>query len=300
MGRAFIDHRARVKRPSEVVTRRALPILLSFFFAVSCGGSTGTVPATSEKGSGSANFTVTSSQPAPRNSAEASFYVTVSFTPPSSCTSTVLGACTVNPCSTSSGNGASALPSAGQVTFVGTAAAPLALEPQLDGNYAGESVVGQVPWQTVGDAVTFQWAHFPGDAAAAGDEVTLATPPYIALAAGSAFADATTTVVRAQDLTISWTSDAPPAATDEVVLDVKSGAMGVYCIFNAGVGEGVMPTAILEALDAGGGTYSVISKEHAYEDINARDGDGAWVMNFNVNALARTSYGLASGSVTIQ
>ena len=172
------------------------------------------------------------------------------------------------------------------------------LEPQIDGNYAVESVVGQLPWQTAGDAVTFQWAHFPGDAAGPGDEVTLSTPPYIALAAGSAFANATTTLIRAQDLTVSWTSDAPAAPSDEVVLDVKSGSMGVYCIFNAGAGEGVMPADVLESLEAGDGTYSVISKEHAYENIN--DGDGAWVMNFNINALARTSYGLASGSVTIR
>jgi hypothetical protein len=261
---------------------------------------------TDESGSngegGTGQFTVTSSRPTPGDNAAASYSVSVSFTNAApACATTTIGACTVNPCymsSSSSGDGAVVLPNTGTVTLLGADMASLGIEPQTDGSYASESVSGELPWPEGGSGVTFQWSHFPGDPGASGDELTLATPPYIALETGSTFAVAGNTVVRSQGLTISWTSDTPPSALDEVAVDVNSGSTQTYCIFNAAAGSGVMPAAVLGFLEAGNGTYSVISKAHAWENIN--EGDGQWVMNFNVNALARASYGLAKGPVTIQ
>jgi hypothetical protein len=124
------------------------------------------------------------------------------------------------------------------------------------------------------------------------------TPPYIALTMGSAFAALTSTVVRDQDLTVLWTNDNTPTELDEVSVDVTSDSVQVYCIFSAASGSGVVPAAVLESLEAGDGNYNVISKEHASLSIN--EGEGAWSMSFNINALARSGYGLARGSVTIQ
>ncbi len=275
-------------------------------FCTSCGGTTGTDPgpaqnaAGSPGGPGSGSFSVTSDQPTPGNMAGASFSLGVSFTTHPACTTTKIGACTVNPCyqSAPSGNGSVAAPDAGEVTLVGTGMASLALGPQQDGNYASQSVVGELPWQSGGSSITFQWATFPGDAAGPGDSITVATPPYISLVAGSAFAVATSTLARAQDLTVSWTSDTPPADGDEVVVDLNSDTVQMYCVFSVGAGQGVVPAAALGPLVAGDGTYNVSSKTYASETIN--EGDGAWSLGFNVNAFARSSYGLAKGSVTIQ
>jgi hypothetical protein len=146
--------------------------------------------------------------------------------------------------------------------------------------------------------VTFEWAHFPGNASQPGDRITLATPPYTALTASSAFAAATTTVSRKQDLSLAWTTDTTPAETDEFIVDVTSASVQVYCVFSAADGQGVLPATVLGSLDTGPGTYAAVSKTYASETVN--DGAGPWSLGFNVSALARTTDGLASGPVTIQ
>ena len=217
-------------------------LLASCVLAAACGGTTSAAPPESTvNGPGSGNITVTSDRPTVDSTTGASFSLNVSFATPSSCTTTKVGACTINPCSGSSksGNGSVAAPSAGKATFAGTGGT-LDLAPQSDGNYGSERVTGQVPWQTGGSAVTFTWAHFPGNAAQPGDNYTLTSPTYIALAAGSAFAETTSTVVRTRDLTVSWTSDSAPGKLEQVAVDVNSSSVGVYCIFSAAAGEGVM------------------------------------------------------------
>ena len=273
----------------------ALPLLAA---AAACGGADRS--SSSESGPGSGQFSVTSDRPIAGSDTAASYSIAVSFTTEPSCTTQPVSACTVNPCyqSSRSGNANTPLPSAGQVTFAGVGTTSLALAPQSDGNYATETVAGQLPWETGGSAVTFEWARFPGNAGQPGDSIVLSTPPYVALVAGSAFAAETSTVVRDHDLTVSWTSDSAPSELDDVAVDVSSASVQVYCIFPAASGTGVVPAAVLGLLEPGDGTYDVHSKENAYERIDA--GEGSWGMSFNVDAHARTSYGLAKGSVTIR
>ena len=283
--------------------RQIYSFLTACFFACSCGATdptSETGASGSDNGPGSGSFSVTSSQTTPGNVASASYSMSASFTSHPGCATTKVGACTVNPCylSSPSATASSAAPNAGEVTFIGTGTASLALSPQEDGNYASQSVVDQLPWPNGGGSVSFRWAHFPGNAAQGGDSITLSTPPYTALASGSAFAVQTSTVVRSQDLTLSWTSDTPPTQSDQLVVDVNSEAVQIYCVFSIAAGQGVVPAMALESLDTGPGTYNVHSKVSASETVN--DGDGPWSLNFNVDAATRTAYGFANGTVTIQ
>jgi hypothetical protein len=233
--------------------------------------------------------------------ASVSYALSVSFTTAGpACASTTVGPCTVNPCysASSSGDGEVVLPNAGLVTLL-SGNASLGLEPQSDGTYASESVVGVVPWETAGDIVAFEWAHFPGDTGEPGDAVTLPAPPYVTLAEGSAFAALAGSVARDTDLTVAWTSTSPAAPTDDVVVDFVSGGTQVYCTFNAGAGSGVVPADALEQLEQGVGRYSITSKTHASESI-AQRGEAPWTLSFNVQAVARTSYGLAQGPLTLE
>ncbi len=278
---------------------RALALLVSCFLAAGCGAATDGGGAGA--GGGSASFTVTSSMPSPASSAGASYSVSISFTTAGpACATTTIGACTVNPCytSSSSGDGSVVLPNTGLVTLLAQTVS-LGVEPQSDGTYASESVAGELPWQAGGDLVTFQWAHFPGETGLPGDAITLGAPPYVTLAEGSAFFALGGTVVRADDLTVSWTSDTTPSVIDDVAVSLISGGTQTYCTFNAGAGSGVVPAAALAGLEAGVARYSVASKVHASESISDK-GDAPWGLSFNVVALASTSYGLAQGPVTIE
>ena len=293
--------------PMEPIPMFRIHLLSLYFLAIcstlagaACGGQADGSGSTG--GSGSASFTVVSNRPTAGSATGASYSVGVSFTSsPPQCTTTTIGACTVNPCyrSATPTDPSVPLPSAGEVRFTPAGMMPFVVEPQNDGSYAAESVEGQPPWTAGGQQVTFQWAHFPGEAAQAGDDTTLGTPPYVALAKGSAFDTIASSLSRDRDLTIAWTTDGPPAATDELVVGVNSATIEVYCSFGAGAGTGVVPRAALGYLDAGPGYYNVHSKQYARESMTALDGT-PWSLSFNVDATARTSYGLANGSVTLR
>jgi len=258
--------------------------------ATACGGR-GDVEASPEVAVGSGEFYAHSLVPMMGSLAGASYYRKVTFTR-TTCTSTKVGPCSVNPCAFPS-----TLPNAGPVSIDGAQMPPLTLEPQSDGVYASTTVDGQLAWTTGGSTVTFQWAHLPGNPAAAGGSVELSTPPYIALAAGSALAAANPTVMRSQDLTVSWTSDSPPTTADQVAVDFNMGSTQVVCIFSVSDGTGVVPAAALAPLGAGAGTFNVHSKQA--KTLKSVDGT-QWTLGFNVDAEARTNYGLAIGSATFQ
>jgi hypothetical protein len=267
-----------------------------------CGSEDSNSSNTDLYGPASAALTVTSQRPVANSSTGASFTVNVSFTvTPTRCTNTTIGACTVNPCfrPATATNSSTPVPSAGSVTLVPANGMPFAVEPQNDGVYPSESPAGQLPWTAGGQSVTFQWAHFPGNPTQPGDEITLTTPTYIALTEGSAFAAVTNTLVRSADLTVSWTSDTPASETDEVSVDVNGATTQVYCTFPASAGSGVVPAAALGNLQAGEASYNVHSKTYSSESMTAADGT-PWGLGFNVDATARTSYGLANGSLTIE
>jgi hypothetical protein len=261
-----------------------------------CGGASGVSPPGAASGSG--EFYAHSYVPVRGSETGAYYDRKVTFTQ-TTCTSTRVGPCSVNPCAFPSvpDGGTEPLPDAGSVSIDGAQMRPLTLEPQSDGTYAPIAVDGQLAWTTGGSTVTFQWAHLPGNTSAAGGSITLSTPPYIALATGSAFADATPTVTRSQDLTVSWTSDSPPTTADQVAVDLNVGSTQVVCIFSLSDGTGVVPTGALSLLGAGAGTFNVHSKQG--KTLKGVDGT-QWTLGFNVDAEARTSYGLAMGAVTIQ
>jgi hypothetical protein len=265
----------------------------------SCGGVT---EVDSSTGKVTGAFTVVTDVPNAGNVNGASYRRGGGFTSAQpTCASQKIGACQVDPCYVSVLiDNENALLSAGPVTILGAAMTPDALAPQANGAYAPEVVHSQIPWTTGGESVTIQWAHFPGDTAQPGGTFTLATPPYVALQSGSPFADsATSTFSRDKDLSISWTSDSSPGANDRVIIDIQSGSTEVNCSFDASAGGDVVPSAALQFLNAGQGTYDVHSKEYASQKISGANG-ATWTLQFNVDAHARTSYGLAKGAVTIE
>jgi hypothetical protein len=175
----------------------------------------------------------------------------------------------------------------------------LSMNPQADGTYATEGVNGRIPWLHGGEMVTFEWSHVPGDLNGPGDQISIATPPYVTLSADDPFAKQPAVIDRTQDLTVSWSTDTTAQATDGVSVDLYSASTQVYCIFGAGAGTGVVPTATLQALGAGVGTYEVHSKQSVAKTVTGSDGT-QWKLSFNVDARARMPNGLASGSVTFQ
>jgi hypothetical protein len=250
----------------------------------------------------SATLTVTSQRPVENSSTGASYTLSVSFTEtPTRCTNTTIGACTVNPCyrSTTPTDPNVPLPSAGTVTLMPASGTPFTVQPQNDGLYASETAVGELPWTTGGQSVTWTWTHFPGNASQPGDQITLSTPPYIALTKDSAFNEVIATLVRTNDLTVSWTNDSPPSANDDVNVGVNAATTQVYCTFPASAGTGVVPAAALQMLQPGEGSYGIHSKQYASESMTAAD-LVPWSLSVNIDAAARSSYGLATGSLIIE
>jgi hypothetical protein len=277
---------------------RALILAVWGLPVASCGGTTG--PNT-PLAAGSGELTVTSDVPISGSVTGASYTRGGGFTTAQpSCVSQTIGACSINPCFVGDliTSGDAPLISAGQVSIVGAEMNADGLEPQSNNSYASEVAEG-LPWTTGGETVTFKWAHFPGESAEAGGEFAVTTPPYIALLAGSSFADRTDTLVRTRDLTISWSNDSPPGAFVLVNVNLWSGSTRVNCGFSATSGVGVVPSAALQFLAPGQGTYDVHSKQGASETLTGADG-APFVLKFNVDADARTSYGLANGPVTIE
>jgi hypothetical protein len=278
---------------------RSLACIALGIILASCGGETDAGVATPGV---TGAFTVITDVPTSGSVSGASYRREGGFTSAQpTCASHKIGACQIDPCYVSAlidkGN---ALLSAGPVAIIGADLNTDALAPQADGTYPSAVVHSEIPWTTGGENVTIQWAHFPGDAAQPGGQFTLATPPYIALPGGSAFADAaTSTLARDNDLTLAWTSDSAPGTLDRVILDLQSGSTEINCSFIASAGNGVVPASALQALAAGQGTYDVHSKEYASQKISGAAG-ATWTLQFNVDAHARTSYGLAKGAITIE
>jgi hypothetical protein len=261
------------------------------FGIVACGGET-----TSTSSGGTGELYVHSFVPTAGSSVGASFDRRVTFTDsPCATPSVAVGPCTLNGCYQAGTTAESSSPNGGAITIDGAEMPPLTLVPQADG-YAPSVVGGQRAWTSGGETVRFAWASLPGDDGGGG-AVTLATPPYVALAEGSAFASSTPSLSRSVDLTIAWTSDSPPVAADQLAVDLASGSSQLVCIFDASAGNGVIPAAALQLVPAGAGTYDVHSKEGATKKSVAGT---AWTLGFNVDAQARASDGLAKGATTFE
>ncbi|MGH7282930.1 MAG: hypothetical protein ACRELY_15510 [Polyangiaceae bacterium] len=175
----------------------------------------------------------------------------------------------------------------------------ISVEPASDGSYSSDEVTGLVPWKTSGETVMFQWQNIPGDTSASGDRVTQATPPYVALTAASTFASKTDAIARDRDLLLAWSSDNPAAAGDVVIAELASGGAQAVCTFDAAAGNGVVPAHALASLGAGDTSYEIHSKTTSTKEVVDAHG-GTWTLSFNVDTRARTSYGVAAGSITLQ
>jgi hypothetical protein len=186
---------------------------------------------------------------------------------------------------------------AGQVTVV-TSTTTDTIEPESDGDYASATFAA-APWMTGGGSITVEWAHFPGSTTEAGGTLVAQTPPYVTLSPGSPFADPPSTVDRSADLTFSWTSDTAPSSGDLLGVYLDSGSIQVGCNFDVSAGSGVVPAAVLQALGAGPGSFDIHSKHSIGENLTAANGS-TWAFSVNVDAFARTTYGVASGKVTLQ
>jgi hypothetical protein len=213
------------------------------------------------------------------------------------CVSTRLGACTVNPCYAPSSQGDVTVPNVGEIALGGAEMAPYGLMPAPNGSYANDVTEGKPPWETGGEAVTVTWAHLPGDPTQPGGTMTSASPPYIELSPEGTFGVAVSGLSRAEDLVLSWTSDSVPSVLDQVLVDLDSGSTQVVCEFDASAGTGIVPQSVLSFLSAGVGTYDVHSKEYTSVRLSRANG-GQWDVGLNVDAHARTSDGLAFGSIT--
>lgn len=264
-----------------------------------CGGAT-----TDESSIGNVTgaFTVETDAPSSATPVGASYTLKGGFTSASpACASQRVGACEINPCPvTALIDDGEALVQAGPVTIFGGAMSASSLAPRSDNVYAPDVVASHVPWTTGGEPMTIAWAHVPGDTSRSGGEFTLATPPYVTLAAGAPFADAAPSKLsRDQDLRLSWTNESPPTARDQVNVDLRSGSTEVICTFDAVAAHGVVPAAALQSLAAGAGSFDVRSKEHAAQSLPTSNGS-AWTLQFDVDARARTAYGVAKGDVTFE
>jgi hypothetical protein len=274
---------------------------LALGLPLACGGASDVSPSTTDSGAtgpGSGSFTLYSDRPIAGSTTAAVYRLEASLTAGTSCGSTSMDGCSIDPCYQSPV--AFPVPDVGEVTFTGAQLAMLPLEPSADGTYTTLSVQGAVAWNTGGESVTVAWAHGPGATSQMGGSMTVASPPYVALEPSSALAQPASTVSRQQDLQLSWTSDSPPTSADQVLVDLMIGTTQISCAFSAAVGNGVVPAQVLQkVLAAGTGTYDIHSKEFASTPVRG-PGGSTWTLSFNVDAHLRAGGGLATGAVIFE
>jgi hypothetical protein len=271
--------------------------------SLSQGGSGGGGPQVGILG-GAGYFTVTSDVPtagAATGSYAASVVFTSGFVDPNYLKT--VGACVINPTYIEPQNDHSGIvgaprPQAGEVHIDGGNLS-LIFDTDAAGDYAPQKATGPVAWKG-GEAITIAWL---GNGASQGLESGLShsfrAPTYASLDPGSAFAEATPTISRLNDLELAWHFDASPGADDRVVVDLRvspayNHSARALCAFDASAGHGVVSANALETIGAGSGTYSVTS-EHDFAVVT-----NYWHLNYTLAARARGTDGLATGSVTIE
>jgi hypothetical protein len=278
------------------------------FVLVGCGArasdlSTDTNASTSNGGSvsRSVNVTVSSDRPNEWSSAGASFTTKAAVVIEPGCTSTTVGPCTYNPCSVppTTPTGVAPVPNVGAIAISVAGGALAMLEVQADGTYPSLVTSATPAWESGGETLSVQWANAPGDPGLPGGSVTFATPPYVALEEGTAFAANPGTISRGGDLTLGWTTDTVAGSADQLVVDVTTNPAQLLCEFAASAGAGTIPAAALALVSPGAAKYDVHAKEFGSESL--LDGSGErWSAGFNIDAHARTASGLAYGAITIE
>ncbi len=285
------------RAPFHWSCHRAFLLVALSIAPAACGGQTASP---SNAGGGSGELTLVTSVPVSGSATGASYQALVSFASASQkCATTTIGACVVNPCFAQQKTAGANAPNAGSIVVGGADMTAIALDPQSDGSYASNEITDVVPWRTGGETVMFQWQNIPGDTSASGDRMTQTTPPYIALAPTSAFASKTDTLSRDQDLVLAWSSDSAATSDDVVVAEIASGGAQAVCTFDARAGNGVVSAQALASLGAGDASFEIHSKTTSTKEVVGANG-ATWTFSFNVDTRARTSYGVAAGSVSLQ
>lgn len=202
------------------------------------------------------------------------------------CTRSMMGMCEIDSCSGGSGTAASA----GTVTISG-AMQPISMMPGTDHTYTALST--QTALFAGGDNLTF---------AASGADVPafsqmLTAPGRVTITAPVKPSGGTLTVMRAQDLTVSWSGG---GSTGEVLVallpgSATSGAMTLYCRFPASSGQGSVPALALQHLQGGAGAFAMAS----ISDGGTTAGDWAVRLEAYVNAVW-TDESIVSGPTMVQ
>ncbi len=194
------------------------------------------------------------------------------FTTSGPCTRSMMGNCEIDSCSGGPGTAASA----GTVTITG-AMQPISMMPAADHTYTAIST--QTALFAAGDSLTF---------AAAGADVPafsqmLTAPARVTITAPVKPSNATLTVTRAQDLTVSWSGGGNTGQVLVALLpgSTSSGAMTLYCRFPAGSGQGSVPALALQHLQSGPGAFAMAS----ISDGGTTAGDWAVRLEAYVNAV---------------
>ena len=276
---------------------RALVFVALSAAPLACGGQTSSPSSTA---AGSGELALVTSVPVSGSAEGASYEVMASFIDGArACPTRTIGACVVDPCFARERSAGAAQPNAGSIVVGGADMTAISLEPGSDGSYSSNEVTGLVPWKTGGETVMFQLQNAPGDTSSSNDRVTQSTPPYVALTAASAFASQTGTLSRDQDLDLAWTTDSAATAGDFIVAEFASGEAQTVCTFDASATRGVVPAQALASLGAGDISYEIRSRTTSTKEIVDARGV-SWTVAFDVDTRARTSYGVAAGSVTLE
>lgn len=278
-------------------SHRALVFVALSTAVLACGGQTSSP---SSRSGGTGELALVTSVPVSGSAVGASYEVLASFTNGArACATTTFGACVVDPCFAQKKNAGEAKPSAGSIVVGGADMTAVSLEPGGDGSYSSSEVTGVVPWKTGGETVMFQLENAPGDTSTSSDRVTQSTPPYVALTTTSAFASKTDTLSRDHDLALAWSTDSVATAGDFIVAEFASGGAQAVCTFEASAGSGVVSAQALASLGAGDASYEIRSVTTSTKEIVDAQG-ASWTIAFHVETRARTSDGVAAGSVTLE
>jgi hypothetical protein len=184
-------------------------------------------------------------------------------------------------------------PNPGAVTVTGPTLAVTAT-PACDGTYAP---VPSTQTFAAGDLLTFGWSPPKTDPDTFPTGLPQVPAPHlITLGAGQAFAPASPTVPRANDVAVTWTVSGTPMALEQVIVLVTQGKATVTCAFAASTGSGVIPADALLNLDAGAASYGVFS-EHADALESTQT---SWDVQFAVEAMATTPTGIAKGTMALE
>jgi hypothetical protein len=214
----------------------------------------------------------------------------------SQCTTSTVGACQIQTCSTSGTGSGGDVPitytDSGLMTISGVQVndGTMTLTP---GAYGYTTVSGAVALFNGGDTVRFVAPGNPQGAPAF--DVSLVAPTSVQVTS-PAFVQGSVAANAAQDLGVAWSGP----ATSDVTVQLAGGTAGTSasarCSFSGSAGHGVVPTGALTAIRAAGGNASIIVSA---ETKATRSPDG-WQLSFSLLTYGLIPSGIAAGTLVLQ